>query len=331
MKALGIDTSNYVTSVALVDEEGEVVKDLRTTLPVPKGERGLRQSEALFHHTRNLPILLEAALADGGSDLAAVVVSSRPRRVTGSYMPVFLSGSSQARTLAAALKIPWIERSHQEGHLFAALASCGSQFEPGQFLGVHLSGGTTELLKVTLSPMQPFLEVELLGGSSDLHAGQFIDRVGVALGLPFPAGPALEKLAEEGTGICRLSTSLDGLNPSFSGPATQALRLIEDGTPAAEVALAVQNAVVKMLEKWLTRAHEITGLNNVLLSGGVVANQYLRQRLPQRLRKRGTDLILNFAESRLSGDNAVGLAFSYWYPNLKQLRCQEKGGYYGQH
>ena len=321
MKVLGIDTSNYVTSAALVDEEGIVVKDLRIILPVPQGERGLRQSEALFHHTRNLPLLLEEALTAGGPDLAAIVVSSRPRRVTGSYMPVFLSGSSQARTLAAALKIPWVERSHQEGHLFAALASCGSPIDHGQFLGVHLSGGTTELLKVNFSPVQPFLEVKLLGGSSDLHAGQFIDRVGVALGLPFPAGPALEKLAEKGIGACRLTTSLDGLNPSFSGPASQALRLIEAGQPPAEVALAVQNAVVKMLEKWLTRAYETTGLKHVLLSGGVVANQYLRQRLPQRLRKRGTNLLLNFAEPRYSGDNAVGLAFSYWYPELKQLRC----------
>lgn len=321
MKALGIDTSNYVTSVALVDSEGHLSKDLRSPLTVSSGEKGLRQSEALFRHTKNLPLLLAELFTDvPATEISGIVVSAWPRRREGSYMPVFLAGHGQAKVLASALGVPLLERSHQEGHLYAALSSASLDPAGEEFLALHLSGGTSELLKVTpLGSTWPGFELELLGGSSDLHAGQFVDGVGVALGLPFPAGPALEELARGAQGDLRLSTSLSGLSPSFSGPTTQALKLIKDGAKAAEVAMAVQNALVKVLEKWLLRAYEETRLNRILLSGGVTANTYLRTKLPQRLRKRGLPLEVFFGHPRLSGDNAVGLAFSYWYPGLTRL------------
>ncbi|MBO8125887.1 MAG: O-sialoglycoprotein endopeptidase [Firmicutes bacterium] len=320
MKALAIDTSNYMTSVALVSGEGKVLKDLRSPVPVAQGEKGLRQSEALFHHIRNLPPLLEETLAEPLSDLEAVVVSSRPRPLPESYMPVFLAGVGQARSLAAALRVPCLERSHQEGHVYAALASSSLLPVPECFLTVHLSGGTSELLLVKREETAASgLKIEMLGQATDLNAGQFVDRVGVALGLPFPAGPALEELAQGARGVLRLSTRLIGLNPSFSGPTTQALRLIEEGCDPKEVALAVQNAISKVLEKWLLKAQKVTGVNQVLLSGGVTANRYIRRRLVDRLAKRGTGLRAYFGQAAYSGDNAVGLAVSYWFPNLPTI------------
>ncbi len=318
MKILGIDTSNYMTSVAVVDDQGVVHSDLRVPIPVPQGERGLRQSEAFFNHIKNLPELIEQVMSGAGADqFGAVVASVSPRQQPGSYMPVFLSGTAVARVVAATLRIPFIERSHQEGHLCAALASSGFNPQSERFLAVHLSGGTTELLEVDwglAADNRP--RIKLLGGTSDLNAGQFVDRIGVMLGLPFPAGTHLERLAAKAGGTIRLTTAIQDLNPSFSGPAAQAERLLAAGAEPAEIALAVQNAIVKVLEKWLLKAVALTGLRQVLISGGVAANRYIRERLSHRLAKRDKGITVYFGEPKLSGDNAVGLALSYWYPVL---------------
>ncbi len=322
MKILGIDTSNYMTSVAVVDEQGVVNSDLRIPIPVPHGERGLRQSEAFFNHIKHLPELVEQVIgqADSG-EFGAVVASVSPRQQPGSYMPVFLSGTAIARAVAAALHIPFIERSHQEGHLCAALASSGYLPKSERFLAIHLSGGTTELLEVGWGVGESGRpQITLLGGTSDLNAGQFIDRIGVKMGLPFPAGVHLERLAAKASGTIRLSTAVKDLTPSFSGPLAQAERLLAQGAEPAEIALAVQNAVVKVLEKWLLRAAAVTGLQQVLISGGVSANEYIRERLRYRLAKRDKGIQIYFGEPKLSGDNAVGLALSYWYPVLPQVR-----------
>lgn len=295
---LGIDTSCYTTSLCLLDERGQILLDERMLLPVAAGEHGLRQSDGVFHHVRQLPELLRRL--PPLATLRAVGVSQRPRPVTGSYMPVFLAGVLAAEAIARAAGVPLYDFSHQEGHLAAGMDAVPAE----QFLAVHISGGTSELLKVHPDAAAGF-SVELLAGTSDLNAGQMIDRVGVALGLPFPAGPALERLAKSAGGSISLPSSVDGYRFSFSGPCSAALRLVEQGADAAEIAYAVLRVVANALEKVLRTARTEYGLATVLAVGGVLSNQLIRDRLLHRL---GPAFRLLFAEPGLSSDNAVGIA-----------------------
>lgn len=302
---LGIDTSNYTTSVCVVDFEGNIVQEGRRLLQVEAGERGLQQSAALFRHLKNLPDLVEQIGDLRG--LQAVCVSSRPRPVENSYMPVFLAGESLARSLASSLQIPLYRTSHQEGHISAGECTAGRI--PGEdFLAVHLSGGTTDLLYVKRSAAG--YKIETLGRSRDLHAGQFVDRVGVALGLPFPAGPHLEKLARSAGDDqqVRLPSPVSGLNWSFSGPETAARKLVETGTDPAVIARAVENCIAKGLEKVLLHAMEMTRLRRILIVGGVAANEHIRKRLQYRLEHPAVKAKLFFADPRYSTDNAFGVA-----------------------
>ena len=190
---LGIDTSNYRTSAAIVDEDGAVVDQKAVLLEVPEGKRGLRQSDAFFMHSNRLPGYCEELFGSSDpSDIKAVGVSERPRRVEGSYMPCFLAGSNAAREMAAALRIPVYGFSHQEGHAAAVMESEGN-IPSARTLFFHLSGGTTEAL--LCSPDDKGYRMEIVGGTLDISAGQLLDRFGVALGMPFPAGPYLDEIA----------------------------------------------------------------------------------------------------------------------------------------
>ena len=208
---LGIDTSNYTTSTAVYCPEHDLVLQKKKLLPVPAGALGLRQSDAVFHHTVQLPQLLEELSAEFGGEIRAVAVSNAPRDAEGSYMPCFLAGMSAARAIASFLKVPLYFFSHQSGHIAAALYSAGrlSYFER-PFYAFHVSGGTTEALLVRPNAAQIF-EKELLAQSLDLKAGQAIDRVGGMLGLPFPAGAELDRLfaQPEGGGITDCRQAVD--------------------------------------------------------------------------------------------------------------------------
>ena len=227
---VGLDTSCYTTSVAAVTLDGEVIASCRKLLPVPEGERGLRQSEGVFAHVRQLPEQMEKLSTYIRQDeIAAVCVSSRPRDDESSYMPVFLVGEAQARALAVMLGVPCFTTTHQRGHI--AAASVGSGIRPGNLLALHLSGGTTELLSLIQD------RLTLLGGTLDLHAGQVVDRTGVALGLPFPAGPYLEKLAVQGTSQARLPVSMEGISCHLSGVESQVQRWIrQKALPETDIA-----------------------------------------------------------------------------------------------
>ncbi len=296
---LGIDTSCYTTSLCLLDKSGTTLLDERILLPVQAGEHGLRQSEGVFHHVRQLPELLRRLPATR-LPLRAVGVSARPRPVDGSYMPVFLAGVLAAEAVAQTAGVPLYSFSHQEGHLAAGLDAALS----ADFLAVHISGGTSELLRVHPHSTAGF-SVELVAGTSDLNAGQMIDRVGVAMGLPFPAGPDLERLAKAAVGRISLPSSVDGLSFSFSGPCSAALRLVEQGEDVAEIAFAVLRVVANALEKVLRAARGSYACTTVLAVGGVLSNQLIRDRLLHRL---GPAFRLIFAEPALSSDNAVGIA-----------------------
>lgn len=305
MYVLGIDTSNYTTSVCLIDEAGQIVKEERQLLLVEQGERGLQQSAALFQHVQNLPVLVER-LGDLTGKLRAVIASTRPRRLEGSYMPVFTTGSGLGRALAATHGVPFFETTHQEGHIAAGEGSAGV-VPADHFLAVHLSGGTTDLLEVRR--LADGYDIAELGTSTDLHAGQFVDRVGVALGLPFPAGPHLEKLARESTDEeVTLPSPVDGYNLSLAGPETAAMRLIASGANPADVARAVERCIAKGLEKVLRKAVQERGVKSLLIVGGVAANLYIRERLVYRLEHRAVGAKLYFALPKYSTDNAFGVA-----------------------
>lgn len=308
---LGVDTSCYTTSLALVDHEGNLLRDLRKLLPVPQGQQGLRQSAALFQHLKNLPELTYNLFENiTARDIKAIGVSSRPRPQEDSYMPVFTAGLSLAESYANLLKIPLFKTSHQEGHVKAGLWSAKVE-DWDNFLVVHLSGGTTEFLAVQAHGAQlGEYVIKNLGGSLDIHAGQFIDRVGVAMGLPFPAGPHLEALAARcgEKNELTIPSCVRGYHLSFSGAETLAQKMLQKREKPAAVARAVEHCIALSLEKIIRPALREWKIRRVLLVGGVAANQYIRQKLKKRLGHPAVGAELYFPEPKYSSDNAVGVS-----------------------
>lgn len=307
---LGIDTSCYTTSVAVLDEAGLLLGEARRILDVKPGCCGLQQSEMVFQHTRNLPNLLEQVLQGGKYEITAIGVSGYPRPLEDSYMPAFLAGTGVARGLSAAIGAKLHIISHQENHLEAGMWSAGGP-SAERFLLLHASGGTTDLLLVERQADGRFKLTEV-GGSIDLHAGQFIDRVGVALGLQFPTGPELEKLAATAdvSQMVELPVSVRKLNVSLSGPATAALRKLEAGADGAGLALGVQYALAETFARMLRNGAAEYNVQAVLLVGGVASNTYIRKHVTEKLAKRRVSVWI--PEARFSCDNATGCAaFAY--------------------
>ena len=305
---LGFDTSCYTTSAAAVNEQGEVVAASRLLLPVKQGERGLRQSEAVFAHVRQMPLVMEELqkqLEGQNVQIAAVCASSAPRDEEDSYMPVFTVGLGHACVLAAALNVPLYETSHQQGHIAAGLI--GNREPDDTFTALHLSGGTTELLACRASGL------ELLGGCADLHAGQVVDRVGVALGLPFPAGPHLEKLAmsceETVESLLPVSMEKDGLTCHLSGVETRAQQWIREGKLSREkIAAEVFDVLARTVARLLTGACAKANTQTALVVGGVASSTLLRAQLQKRLAKQRTKIRVMFGQPQFSADNAAGVA-----------------------
>ena len=247
---LGIDTSNYVTSAALVGENGQVLYHGRQPLPVEHGALGLRQSDAVFCHIRQIPELMRRAFeAAEGSMLAGVGVSTQPRKAEGSYMPVFLAGKAVADSIASAVGVPIGYFSHQQGHIRAA--EIGLQM-PEEYIGVHLSGGTTELLRIC----RQGYTAEILGATQDIAAGQWIDRTGVKLSLDFPAGRALEMLAAQTETAAPFTVTVKGMDLFFSGAETQTKQAIEKGVSKEEIARGVFVSLGLALSKAIVRANK---------------------------------------------------------------------------
>ena len=312
MLALGLDTSCYTTSAALCGMDA-FPRQERRLLPVPAGERGLRQSEAVFAHVKQLSQVLLPLLNEPHEPISCVCASSSPRDGEDSYMPVFQVGVSQGKALAAALGVPFFTTTHQRGHIAAARYGTGLAAE--KFVALHLSGGTTDALLMNGERLEP------LGSSADLHAGQLVDRVGVELGLPFPAGPWLEKLALEGENRNRVPVSFekDGLTCHLSGAEAQLMRLIERGEPRENVAAEVYGVLCRTVLRLVQNAAEASGVQDVLIAGGVASSGLLRSMLLERSGKRRTGLRLYFGRPEFSGDNAVGVALI----GLERLKIRE--------
>ena len=299
---VGIDTSNYTTSVAAVDENLSIIANLKYPLPVRAGECGLRQSDAVFAHTKNLPEAF-AALAPLLSEYTpiAVGVSEKPRNQEDSYMPCFLTGVSAAEGISSVAKIPCYRFSHQCGHLMAAILGAGGErILSAPFGAFHVSGGTTELVSARFAGNG--FSCDVVGGSRDLHAGQVIDRIGVLLGLAFPAGPALEKLAMSHAGKTRKrKPSLDGCYCHLSGLENMAQDLLRETQDPAAVAAFVFDYIGASLLGMTDAYLAFYGEMPMLYAGGVMSSTLLQKRL-------GGHCDALFAPPALSADNAVGIA-----------------------
>ncbi len=299
---LGIDTSCYTTSLALIDPRGGIALDRRILLAVKPGARGLRQSEAVFQHLQNLPKLLEASLDPEQSGIGLVAFSARPRPVAGAYLPVFQVSASFGETVAKLRGVPWIGLSHQEGHIRAGMHGAEPWLDP--FLAWHISGGTTELLRVR--PLAHGYDIEKIGGSSDLQVGQFVDRIGVALGMEFPAGPALERLAQRAERAEPLPVVTQDRTISFSGPLSAAERKLAAGSGRPEdLARGVFQAIAAALARVTRQAALDYGIGRVLLVGGVASNQLIREQLTAAGAQDGIDF--RCGAKGLSSDSAVGI------------------------
>ncbi len=297
---IGIDTSCYTTSVAAVSQDQQIIS-VRRMLVVPQGSKGLRQSDAVFQHLKNLPELISTLFHDV-NNAAAVCAAVAPRPVDGSYMPVFVVARSFALAISASLRIPFYESTHQEGHIAAALPE--NEAVPGKFLALHVSGGTTEILEVTKK--QDGYGILLLGGTSDISAGQLIDRTGVMLGCPFPCGRELEEACSPSSGN-DLPVSVDGLKCSFSGSENRIMQLIGLGLEKGQAAHLVFSVIASTLSKLICNAYEMTGLDHVVLTGGVMQNELIRAILDRRF-ENGPGIRLFFSPPEYAGDNAAGIA-----------------------
>ena len=296
MSVIGFDTSNYTTSIAYFD--GKQGVNCSQLLPVKQGELGLRQSDAVFHHTKSLPELSGRLFSHVQTDsISAVGVSTRPRAVEGSYMPCFMVGYSHAKLLSDAFHVPLFEVSHQQGHVAASLWSAGRlDLMDRPHLAWHLSGGTTELLLV--EPDGKNVKCSKIGGTTDISAGQLIDRTGVMLGLPFPAGKHLDLLSKDAKGREVFKVKCSDTEFSLSGVQNkvQQFHYGNDAETAAYALRCVAYAVYKATENALKL---YPGLE-VVFSGGVASNSMLREFTK--------DLNPVFCEPQYSTDNALGVA-----------------------
>jgi N6-L-threonylcarbamoyladenine synthase len=301
---LGVDASNYTTSAA-VCAEGRIIANLKRPLPVREGERGLRQSDAVFAHVKNLPVLSEelgAILRSLDGTVCGIGYSATPRRQEGSYMPCFLAGRAAAEAFAAAIDAPVYEFSHQDGHIMAAVYSSGAEqtLLSAPFAAFHVSGGTTEVLHVT--PRENGFAVKLVGETADLNAGQAIDRVGVMMGLQFPCGKEIERLAGSFDGKTpKPRVSVKDVRCNLSGLQNLAEKLWKEQSDPAMISAYVFSFVGKTLQK-MTEALDARYPNiPIVYAGGVMSNRTLQAMLSKRPNT-------YFAAPAFSADNAAGVA-----------------------
>ena len=289
---LGIDTSNYTTSVAFCGENGEIFSK-RKLLEVKEGACGVRQSDAVFIHTKTLPALSRELFDELNSPkIKAVGVSGFPRRATGSYMPCFLAGVSVAASTAAFLKVPLYVFSHQEGHLAAAARGSNMALD-GDFYAFHLSGGTLELLEVKAET----LEEKLLMSSADITTGQLIDRCGVKMGLKFPCGAKLEELALNSKAKYKVKIPVRDSKVCIAGLENSFDKLFNSGTSKEDCAAFVFECVISTVEKMIEGIKD----EKILFMGGVSSSQLMKQRLFSEGKR-------YFAPGEYSCDNAMGIA-----------------------
>lgn len=301
MKILGIDTSNYTTSAALYDTVSGEVRQEKLLLPVKSGELGLRQSDAVFHHTKQLPIVMGKLFDDTAQVPDAVGVSVRPRNTDGSYMPCFLCGEGLAESVYAVNKIPLYKTSHQIGHILAALYSAKKlELADERFIAFHVSGGTTDCLLVQPDG-ENILNITEIGTSLDLKAGQAVDRVGVMLGLQFPCGKQLEELAKKSGKKFKINPALKDGSCCLSGVENKCSKMLAEGVLPEDTAMYCLQYIYSAIRGMTLYALGKHGKLPIVFAGGVMSNNIIRKQLE-------SEFDAYFAEPEFSCDNAAGTA-----------------------
>ena len=291
---LAFDTSNYTTSAAVFDGSEFAVSSKR--LPVEKGKLGLRQNDALFHHIKNLPDVL-SKLELKEQRLYAIGASAAPREAKDSYMPCFLAGHSFGLSMSSVINIPYYSFSHQQGHIAAAAWNSGyPELMDTEFLAWHISGGTTELLRV--EPSGTAFRCAAVGGTSDLAAGQLIDRIGLMLGLRFPCGSHLDMLSLESQSDAYFTIRAEGLFFSLSGMENKISFLYKNGMSPPDIARYTLLSISRAVSSITANAKKLYGELPILFSGGVSSASLLRTENPDGI----------FCSPDFSTDNALGTA-----------------------
>lgn len=300
---IGIDTSAYTTSIGVVDEDNKVILNARDILKVGENSHGLRQQEAVFQHLNNLPNLIDYLSENINLDeVETISVSARPRNCIDSYMPVFVVGKNQAFILSRVLKTNYKEFSHQEGHIGAGLLNNNKNLD--KFLSLHISGGTTELLIVENKTDN--LAIKIIGGTLDINFGQLIDRIGVYLGFGFPCGEKLEATSIGGNLLKpKVPLSIkEGSWSNISGLENYFIKLIElKKYKIEDILVTLFNTIARIIEELVKNAVSKYEIRDILITGGVSANSYIRDYLTK-------DISLNyiFPTKELSTDNGIGIA-----------------------
>lgn len=295
---IGFDTSNYTTSVAVFD--GEHMINKRQLLTVKTGERGLRQSDAVFQHTVNMPALIDDISIDN-NNINAVAVSSRPRNIDGSYMPCFLVGINNAVAVSRFSGAPLFKTSHQVGHILAGLYSIDRlDLISKPFIAFHISGGTTEALLVEPDKNE-IVTARIIAQSSDLKAGQAVDRAGVMMGLTFPCGKELDKLSLLSEKEFKIRPSMNGLDCSLSGVENKAKKMFENGESKEDISKYILTYISNSIDEMTQRIIENYGNLPIMFVGGVMSNTLIRKQITKKYNA-------YFANPDLSCDNACGIA-----------------------
>lgn len=315
---LGIDTSNYTTSAAVYDSRHNKIYMDKRLLTVKNGECGLQQSTAVFQHNAHLPHILDNAVCslfnNTGSrlkDIEAVGVSARPRDIEGSYMPCFTVGMSGAKIISKTLDVPYHEFSHQAGHIMAALFSCDRlDLINRQFIAFHVSGGTTEALVVSPDE-QKIIDCQIVAKSLDLKAGQVIDRMGVMMGLDFPAGAGLDELAQKSDKQFKIKPTLKECDCCMSGIENKCRQFYESGNSKEDTAKYCITYIMETLDGMTAALLNKYGDLPLIFAGGVMSNSMIKQRFTE---KYGA----YFAQSCYSSDNAAGTAILTYMRDSKE-------------
>lgn len=313
---LGIDTSNYTTSAAVYSSESGEIFQAKKLLPVRAGELGLRQSDAVFHHTKQLPEIIEQLYFQNTLNKpVAVSASVRPRNIEGSYMPCFLCGEGTARSLAAIEHIPFYTTSHQIGHVLAALYSAQQlELVNKRFIAFHVSGGTTDCL-LCEPDNNEIIKISQIGSSLDLKAGQAVDRTGLMLGLDFPCGIELEKLAFKSNCSHKIKPIIKGTDCCLSGLENKCMQMLDKNESREDTAKFCLDFIAATIIAMISAAIDIHGNLPLVFAGGVMSNTIIRKEIISHY----ADVF--FAAPEFSCDNAAGTAI---YGYLKYINSGEK-------
>jgi len=297
---LGIDTSNYTTSVCIYENRTKEVIMAKKLLPVPQNSVGLRQSDAVFSHIKQIHLLIDELFSKGQYKIKAVGVSTRPRSVEGSYMPAFLVGDTVASSIASVLSLKKYECSHQEGHIVSALYSANAlDLLKDEFYAFHISGGTTEGLLI--KPKDKFFTIDLLAKTLDLNAGQLVDRIGVMLGLEFPCGKALTQKALMCNEKFNIKPILKDNDINLSGVQNQCEKLYKEQKPDEYIARFLIETIKFSVEAMAVNLKGKYGSKPLLFAGGVMSNTIIKEYMQKKHNAM-------FASAELSCDNAAGVA-----------------------